>query len=48
MDEDKNRKIGYIEAEPFAESTYGLTLKLVYGKNIEMVVKMPSTDVGCY
>lgn len=49
MNEDKNGKIGYIGAESFAELTYGLALKLVYGKNIELLVlKMPSTDVGCY
>ncbi len=49
MNEDKNGKIGYIGAESFAELTFGLAQKLVYGKNIELVIlKMPSTDIGCH
>lgn len=49
MNEDKNGKIGYIGAESFAELTFGLAQKLVYGKNIELVVlKMPSKEVQCY
>lgn len=49
MNEDKNGKIGYIGAESFAELTFGLAQKLVYGKNIELVIlKMPSKEVQCY
>ncbi len=49
MNEDKNEIIGYIGAESFAELTFGLAQKLVYGKNIELVIlKMPSKEVQCY
>ena len=49
MNENKNGKIGYIGAESFAELTFGLAQKLVYGKNIELVIlKMPSKEVQCY
>ena len=49
MNEDKNGKSGYIGAESCAELTFGLAQKLVYNKNIELVVlKMPSKDVQCY
>lgn len=49
MNEDKNGKTGYIGAESFAELTFGLAQKLVYGKNIELIIlKMPSKDVQCY
>lgn len=49
MNEDKEGKSGYIGAESFAELTFGLAQKLVYNKNIELVVlKMPSKDVQCY
>lgn len=49
MNEDKNGKIGYIGAESFAELTFGLAQKLVYGKNIELVIlKMPDKEVQCY
>ena len=49
MNEDKNGKIGYIGAESFAELTFGLAQKLVYGKNIELVIlKMPSKEIQCY
>ena len=49
MNEDKYGKIGYIGEESFAELTFGLAQKLVYGKNIELVVfKMPSKEVQCY
>ncbi len=49
MNEDKNGKIGYIGAESFAELTFGLAQKLVYGKDIELVIlKMPSQDIPCY
>lgn len=49
MNEDKNGKIGYIGAESFAELTFGLAQKLIYGKNIELVIlKMPSKEIQCY
>lgn len=49
MNEDKNGKIGYIGYEAYAELLFGLSQKLIYNKNIELVIlKMPSTDVGCY
>lgn len=49
MNEDKEGKLGYIGAESFAELTFGLAQKLVYNKNIELVVlKMPSKDVQCH
>lgn len=49
MNEDKNGKLGYIGYEAYAELLFGLSQKLVYHKNIELVIlKMPGTDVGCY
>lgn len=49
MNEDKNGKLGYIGYETYAELLYGLSQKLIYNKNIELVIfKMPSTNVGCY
>lgn len=49
MNEDKNGIKGYIGAETFAELTFGLTQKLVYNKQIDLVIfKMPSKEVQCY
>lgn len=49
MNEDKNGEIGYIGYEAYAELLFGLSQKLIYNKNIELVIlKMPSTDIGCY
>ncbi|MBQ8043973.1 MAG: hypothetical protein IJ272_07500 [Clostridia bacterium] len=49
MNEDKNGVEGYIGAEAFAELSFGLVQKLVYGKDIEVVLlKMPSCEVQCY
>lgn len=49
MNEDKKGKIGYVGAESFAELTFGLAQKLVYGKNIELIIlKMPSIEMQCY
>lgn len=49
MNEDKNGKPGYIGYEAYAELLFGLSQKLIYKKNIELVIlKMPSTEVGCY
>ncbi len=49
MNEDKNGKIGYIGYEAYAELLFGLSQKLIYNKNIELVIlKMPNTDIGCY
>lgn len=38
MNEDKNGKYGYIGAEAFAELTFGLAQKLVYNKEIELII----------
>ena len=49
MNEDKNGKIGYVGYEAYAELLFGLSQKLIYNKNIELVIlKMPSVDIGCY
>ena len=49
MNEDKNGIVGYIGYETYAELLFGLSQKLIYNKEIELVVlKMPSTEVGCY
>lgn len=49
MNEDKNGVVGYIGYEAYAELLFGLSQKLIYNKNIELVLlKMPSTGVGCY
>ena len=50
MNEDKNEKIGYIGSTyAYAELLFGLSQKLLYNKNIELVIlKMPNTDIGCY
>lgn len=49
MNEDKNGKTGYIGAETFAKLAFGLAQKLVYKKDIELVIyKRPSKDVQCY
>ena len=49
MNEDKNGIVGYIGYEAYAELLFGLSQKLIYNKNIELVIlKVPSQDVGCY
>lgn len=49
MNEDKNGQLGYIGYESYAELLFGLSQKLIYNKNIELVImKMPSQEVGCY
>ena len=49
MNEDKNGIVGYIGYETYAELLLGLTQKLIYNKDIELIIlKMPSKDVGCY
>lgn len=49
MNEDKNGIVGYIGYEAYAELLFGLSQKLIYNKNIELVIfKMPSINVGCY
>ncbi len=49
MNADKNGTNGYIGAETFAELTFGLAQKLVYNKDIELVIlKMPGKEVACY
>lgn len=40
---------GYIGAETFAELGFGLAQKLVYGKNIKLILaNMPAKEVACY
>jgi len=49
MNEDKNGVLGYIGYEGYAELLFALSQKLIYNKDIELVIlKMPCTDVGCY
>lgn len=49
MNEDKNGKLGYIGYESYAELLFGLSQKLTYKKDIELIIlKKPSKDVGCY
>lgn len=49
MNEDRNGKIGYIGYETYAELLFGLSQKLIYNKNIELVIlKTPNTDIACY
>lgn len=49
MNEDKNGIVGYIGYEAYAELLFGLSQKLIYNKNIELVIfKMPDTNAGCY
>ena len=49
MNEDKNDIVGYIGYEAYAELLFGLSQKLIYNKNIELVIfKTPSQNVGCY
>lgn len=49
MNENRDGKIGYIGAEAFAELTFGLAQKLIYNKDIELLLlQMPSKDVQCY
>lgn len=49
MNEDKNGIVGYIGYEAYAELLFGLSQKVIYNKDIELVIlKKPSTDVGCY
>ena len=47
--EKKNEIEGYIGAETFAELGFGLAQKLVYGKDIRlMLAHMPAKEVACY
>ena len=49
MNEDKNGVVGYIGYETYAELLFGLSQKLIYNKNIELIIfKIPSREVGCY
>ncbi len=49
MNEDKNGIVGYIGYETYAELLFGLSQKLIYNKNIELIIlKKPSINVGCY
>ncbi|MFA6215784.1 MAG: hypothetical protein WC768_04400 [Patescibacteria group bacterium] len=45
----KNGIDGYIGAETFAELGFGLAQKLVYGKNLKLILaNMPAKKVACY
>ncbi len=47
--EKKNGIDGYIGAETFAELAFGLTQKLVYNKDIKLILAhMPAKEVACY
>ncbi len=49
MNEDKKGIVGYIGYEAYAELLFGLSQKLIYKKDIELIIlKMPSIEVGCY
>lgn len=49
MNEDKNNKVGYIGYETYAELLFGLSQKIIYKKDIKLIIlKMPNVDVGCY
>lgn len=40
---------GYIGAETFAELGFGLAQKIVYGRNIKLLLaRMPAKEVACY
>lgn len=46
MNEDKNGITGYIGAETFAEMAFGVTQKVVYGKDLEiLLLKRPGENV---
>ena len=48
MNEDKNNIEGYIGSETFAELSFALVQKLIYNKQIEIIIyKMPSKEVSC-
>lgn len=49
MNEDKNGIIGYIGAESFAEMAFAVAQKLIYGKDIEIILfQMPEKSVQAY
>ena len=49
MNEDKIAIVGYVGYEAYAELLFGLSQKLIYNKNIELVIfKIPNQNVGCY
>lgn len=49
MNEDRNDQFGYIGYELFAELTFGIMQKLIYNKEIEIIIlKMPSSNIKCY
>ncbi len=48
MNEDKNGIVGYIGYETYAELLFGLSQKLIYNKNIELIVYKIPSDIGCY
>ena len=49
LNEDKNGITGYIGAESFAELVFAVTQKILYGKQLEVVIrKMPDKRVACF
>ncbi len=49
MNEDKNDIVGYIGYEAYDELLFGLSQKLIYKKEFELVIlKKPCIDVWCY
>lgn len=49
FNEDKNNISGYVGSAAFAELAFGVILKLVYKKDIEIYIyKMPSENVQSY
>lgn len=47
--DDKKGISGYIGAETFAELVFGLAQKLLYQKNIKLILaNMPAKEVACY
>lgn len=49
INEDRNDQFGYIGSEVFAELTFGIMQKLIYNKDIEIIIlKMPGSNIKCY
>lgn len=49
LNEDRDGTRGYIGAAAFAELCFGITLKQVYHRDIEVaILKLPDKNVQCY
>lgn len=49
VNEKKNSINSYVGAETFAELSFGLTKKLIEGKDIKLILAhMPVKEVACY